>query len=198
MPLDSYPFSKRYGWCNDRFGLSWQIMHSERAVTQKIVPSFLFVREVCGKAEEAVRLYTSIFDNSEVGEFMRYGPGAEPEDPNHVQHVEFTVEGYRFAAMDSGLDHRFGFNEAVSIIVNCDTQEEIDDLWSKLSAVPESEQCGWLKDRFGVSWQIVPRELDEMMQAADEETLARVVQSFLPMKKLDLAALRDAHSGASR
>jgi predicted 3-demethylubiquinone-9 3-methyltransferase (glyoxalase superfamily) len=199
MPLDSYPFSDRYGWLNDRFGLSWQIMHNSSGdIPQKIVPQLMFVGDVCGKAEEAIKQYTSVFPNSQVGDLMRYGPGAEPEPADNVQFASFTVDGYHLSAMDSALEHNFSFNEAVSLIVNCEDQEEIDYYWDRMSAVPSSEQCGWLKDRFGVSWQIVPRKMDEMMRTADEETLRRVTQTFLPMKKLDLAELETAYAGAVR
>ncbi len=193
MPLDTYPFSERYGWLNDRYGLSWQIMHSP-SVTQKIVPSLLFVGDVCGKTNEAVELYTSVFDDAAVDHVMLRGPGQEPEPEGSVLHAGFTLAGYEFAAMDSAREHNFAFDEAVSIIVSCDTQDQIDHYWNALSAVPDSEQCGWLKDRFGVSWQIVPAALDEMMQDADEDALARVTQAFLPMKKLDIATLEEAYA----
>ena len=193
MPLDSYPFSERFGWLTDRYGLSWQIMHTP-TVTQKIVPMLLFVGDVCGRTEEAVEFYTSVFDNTAVDHVMRRGPGQEPEKEGSVQHAGFAIGGYEFAAMDSALEHNFAFNEAVSLMVLCDSQDEIDHYWTKLSAVPESEQCGWLKDRFGVSWQIVPRVMDKMMADADEEGLARITQAFLPMKKLDIAKLEEAYA----
>lgn len=194
MPLDAYPFSERYGWLQDRYGLSWQIGHFEGA-TQKITPSLMFVGDVCGKAEEAITFYASVFPNGKVSDIMRYGPGQEPEREGNVQYASFALDGYQLAAMDSALDHGFTFNEAVSLIVYCDDQAEIDRYWEKLSAVPEAEQCGWLKDRFGLSWQIVPRAMDEMMQNGDEETVDRITQAFLPMKKLDLATLEAAYAG---
>jgi predicted 3-demethylubiquinone-9 3-methyltransferase (glyoxalase superfamily) len=197
MPLDAYPWSDRYGWLQDRYGLSWQIMHAEgREITQRIVPMLMYVGENCGKAEEAMTFYTSVFPDAAVGDVVRFDTGEEPEQPGTVKQGSFTLDGYRFGAMDSALDHRFSFNEAVSIMVYCDTQEQIDHYWDRLSAVPEAEQCGWLKDRYGVSWQIVPRAMDKMMQDADKETLARVTQAFLKMKKLDLARLEDAYAGA--
>jgi predicted 3-demethylubiquinone-9 3-methyltransferase (glyoxalase superfamily) len=194
MPLDSYPFSERFGWTNDRYGLSWQIMHTP-VVTQKITPMLLFVGGVNGKTQEAVELYTSVFGDSKVDHVMKRGPGMEPDAEGSVQHAGFTVAGYEFAAMDSAADHKFGFNEAVSLAVLCDSQDEVDRYWNALSAVPESEQCGWLKDRFGVSWQIVPRAMEKMMAEADEDGLARITQAFLPMKKLDIAKLEDAYAG---
>jgi predicted 3-demethylubiquinone-9 3-methyltransferase (glyoxalase superfamily) len=195
MPLDAYPFSARYCWLQDRFGLSWQIMHTDEEITQKIVPALLFVGEVCGQAEEAVNLYASVFSDAEVGEIVRYGPGAEPDAAGNVLQVAFTLEGYRFSAMDSALDHNFAFNEAISLMVGCDDQAEIDHYWDRLSAVPEAEQCGWLKDRFGVSWQIIPRALGEMLSAADEATTQRVTQAFLGMKRFDLRELEAAYAG---
>jgi predicted 3-demethylubiquinone-9 3-methyltransferase (glyoxalase superfamily) len=195
MPLDTYPFSKRYGWIQDRFGLSWQLMHTDAEIPQKIVPTLMFVGDVCGKAEEAMRFYASVFPSGQVGDIMRYGPGADPESEDSVQYASFKLNGYDLAAMDSARDHNFAFNEAISLMVYCDTQEQIDHYWERMSAVPESEQCGWLKDRFGVSWQIVPSAMDDMLQNADEETLARVTQSFLAMKKFDLAELEKAYAG---
>lgn len=110
--------------------------------------------------------------------------------------TDFMLEGVWFAAMDSAREHGYGFNEAVSLLVECDSQEEIDYYWEKLSAVPESEQCGWLKDRYGVSWQISPRILDEMFNNGTREQLNRVTQAFLPMKKLIMADLERAWEGA--
>ena len=195
MPLDSYPWSQRYGWPQDRFGLSWQLMYTEGDIPQKIVPQLMFVGDVAGKAEEAIRFYASVFENSAVSDIMRYGPNEGPNDENAVQFASFTLDGYHLSAMDSAEAHNFGFNEAISLIVPCETQAEIDRYWDRMSAVPESEQCGWLKDRFGVSWQIVSAALDDMMRKADDETLARVTRAFLAMKKFDLAELEKAYAG---
>jgi predicted 3-demethylubiquinone-9 3-methyltransferase (glyoxalase superfamily) len=194
MPLDSYPFSDRFGWLNDRYGLSWQIALTP-TVTQKVAPMLLFVGDVCGRTEEAVNFYTSIFENSAVDHLVRRGAGEDPDEEGTVRHTGFTLDGYELAAMDSAADHRFSFNEAVSLMVVCDTQDQIDYFWSKLSAVPEAEQCGWLKDPFGVSWQIVPRLLDKMLQGTDDRTLARVTRAFLQMKKLEIAELEKAYAG---
>lgn len=109
--------------------------------------------------------------------------------------TDFMLENQWFAAMDSAHEHNFAFNEAISFIVYCDTQEEIDYYWNKLSAVPEAEQCGWLKDKYGLSWQIVPAVMDKMMQDQDPERLARVTQAFLKMKKFNLPALQRAYEG---
>lgn len=195
MELGSYPFSDRYGWMEDRYGVSWQLMLGEGGeIEQPIVPTLMFVGDVCGKAEEAVEHYSSIFPDSKVGHILRYGEGDEPDRPGTVQHMGFSLAGQDFAAMDSAHVHDFGFNEAVSLMVYCDTQDEIDHYW-QLSAIPEAEQCGWVKDRFGVSWQIVPTALDELMSKGSREQIDRVTQAFLQMKKFDIAELQRASRG---
>jgi len=196
MPLDAYPFSERYGWLEDKYKLSWQIMFAgNREITQKITPTLMFVGNVCGKADEAISFYASVFKNAKVGDFVRYGKGEQPDKEGTVKHAAFTLEGEEFAAMDSARGHDFSFNEAISFIVHCDTQEEIDHYWGKLSAVPEAEQCGWLKDKYGLSWQITPREMDKMMQSGDQKKIARVTEAFLKMKKFDIAKLKKAYEG---
>jgi len=197
MPLDSYPFSDRYGWTNDRYGLSWQVMHDSRGeIDQAIVPTLMFVGDVCGRAEEAANHYTSVFPDSRIDHIDRYGEGDEPDRPGTVRHLYFALDGYKLAAMDSARVHDFGFNEAISLMVGCETQEEIDHYWDELSAVPEAEQCGWLKDSFGVSWQVTPTALDELLSRGTQEQVDRVTQAFLQMKKFDIAELRKAYEGA--
>lgn len=197
MPLDKYPFSSRYGWLEDKYGVSWQLIFTDPdgEIRPRIIPSLLFVNRVLGKAEEAVKFYTSVFKNSKQGMVSYYPAGMEPDTEGTVQFADFNLEGQWFAAMDSARMHDFDFNEAISLIVRCEDQAEIDYYWEKLSAVPEAEQCGWLKDKYGVSWQIVPREMDEMMQNGTPEQIDRVTQAFLPMKKFDLAKLREAYTG---
>jgi predicted 3-demethylubiquinone-9 3-methyltransferase (glyoxalase superfamily) len=197
MPLDSYDFSERYGWTTDRYGLSWQIMYAgDREIRQRITPTLMFVGDVCGKAEEAVNFYTGIFRDSGIGDILRYGPGEEPDKEGTVRYCAFRLDGEDFAAMDSAQAHAFTFNEAISLMVNCNTQEEIDYYWDQLSAVPEAEQCGWLKDRYGVSWQVTPASMDEMMANGTREQVDRVTEAFLQMKKFDLAELTRAYEGA--
>jgi predicted 3-demethylubiquinone-9 3-methyltransferase (glyoxalase superfamily) len=195
MPLDSYPFSERYGWTEDRYGLSWQIMFSEDG-RQRITPTLMFVGEVCGRAEEAMSFYTSLFPDSEVGQVLRYADGEEPDEEGTIKHAGFSLAGQEFAAMDSAHEHGFGFNEAVSLMVSCDTQDEIDHYWDRMSAVPEAEQCGWLKDKFGVSWQIVPSVLGQLLGGGTEAQKARVTEAFLQMKKFDIAELKRAYESA--
>lgn len=194
MELGKYPFSERYGWLQDRYGLSWQIIHAgNREIGQRIVPALMFVGSVCGKAEEALRYYASVFRNGKVEVQARYGGGQGPDKEGTVQYATFVLEGMEFAAMDSAHPHAFGFNEAISFMVKCDDQAEIDHYWGKLTHVPASEQCGWLKDKYGVSWQVAPRRMDEMMRSGSKEQIARVTQAFLKMKKFNLAELERAY-----
>jgi predicted 3-demethylubiquinone-9 3-methyltransferase (glyoxalase superfamily) len=165
-------------------------------IRQRITPTLMFVGEVCGRVEEAVHFYASVFPDAEVGPVLRYGGGEAPEKEGTIKHAGFTLAGQEFAAMDSAREHQFGFNEAISFMVGCDTQDEIDYYWDRLSAVPEAEQCGWLKDRFGVSWQVTPSVLDRMLTSGTPEQIARVTRAFLRMKKFDLAELNRAYEGA--
>lgn len=193
MELGTYPFSERYGWLQDRFGLSWQLMFTgDQTVRQKITPTLMFVGQQAGNAEEALKFYSSVFPNSSVGHILHYGGNEAPDKEGTVKHAAFTLSGQQFAAMDSARAHNFSFNEAISLMVLCETQDEIDHYWGKLSADPKSEQCGWLKDRYGVSWQITPTVLGELLGDKDKTKVARVTEAFLKMKKFDIAKLREA------
>ncbi|RRJ64931.1 VOC family protein [Paenibacillus oralis] len=197
MPLDKYPFSERYGWIQDKYGVSWQLMltNPDGEPRPAIIPSMMFVGENYNKAEDAREFYLSVFRNAKPGSLFRYGPGHEPDREEAVMFTDFMLENTWFAAMDSAYEHHFNFNEAVSLLVNCETQEDIDYYWEKLSAVPEAEQCGWLKDKYGVSWQISPAAMDEMMTKGTPEQIDRVTQAFLKMKKFNLAELQKAFQG---
>jgi predicted 3-demethylubiquinone-9 3-methyltransferase (glyoxalase superfamily) len=197
MPLDKYPFSERFGWIQDRYGLSWQLILTNPAgeVRPPIITSLMFVGDVCGKAEEASDFYLSIFEGSRRGALTRYSGGMEPDKEGTIMFTDFQLAGQWFTAMDSAHKHDFAFNEAISLMVPCDTQAQIDYYWEKLSAVPEAEQCGWLKDKYGVSWQIVPTAMDEMMSKGTPEQIDRVTAAFLPMKKFDIAKLMEAYEG---
>ncbi|MFC4872357.1 VOC family protein [Negadavirga shengliensis] len=197
MPIGQYPFSERYGWIQDKYGLSWQLMLTdpEGDPRPSILPSLMFAGDKAGRAEEAINFYLSVFENSKIGMVHRYGPNQAPDKEGTVMFADFMLERCWFAAMDSAREHQFTFNEAVSFMVHCHTQEEIDNYWAKLSAVPESEQCGWLKDKYGLSWQIVPVAMDEMMNDTDSDRVARVTQAFLKIKKFDLAELEKAYRG---
>ena len=195
MELGEYPFSERYGWVQDKYGLSWQIIFmGDRKTTQRIIPTLMFVGKQCGKAEEAINFYASVFGNSRVGDILRYSKGEEPDKEGTIKHASFMLEGQEFTAMDSAREHNFAFNEAISFIVHCETQKEIDYYWEKLSAYPEAEQCGWLKDKYGLSWQIVPNLMDKVLNDDnDRRKIARLTEAFLQMKKLDIAKLKEAY-----
>lgn len=194
MPLGSYPFSEKYGWLADRFGLSWQVMFTgEEEITQKITPMLMFVGDNCGKADEAINYYSSTFKNSKIDNIQRYGENPGPDKPDFVKRAEFTLENQKFWAMDSAYNHEFAFNEAISFLINCDTQEEIDYYWEKLSRVPEAEACGWVKDSYGLSWQINPSIMEELLNDKDQEKVKRVTEAFLKMKKFDIKKLKKAY-----
>lgn len=196
MPIsDDYPWSDRYGWVQDRFGFTWQVSLGRiEDVGQKIVPSLLFVGEQFGRAEEALNLYTSVFENPHVAGILRYEAG-EPGPEGTVKHAQFSLDGEVVMVMDGPGEHPFTFTEGVSLLVSCRSQEEVDRFWDALSAGgdPEAQRCGWLKDRFGVSWQIVPERMLEMLTDSDHDRVVRVTEAFLRMKKLDLAALERAY-----
>ena len=199
MPLGEYPFSERYGWIQDKYGVSWQLIYTKPEGDERplIIPSLLFVTDEGERAEEATDFYLSVFKNAKRGAIARYPAGMPGSKEGAVMFTDFKLENQWFAAMDGGSEmHAFTFSEAISLMVYCEDQKEIDYYWEKLSAVPESEQCGWLKDKYGVSWQIVPRALDEMMSKGTPEQLARVTEAFLKMKKFDIAALQSAYEGA--
>lgn len=169
MALDEYPYSKRYGWVQDRYGLSWQLIltNPEGDPRPFIVPSLLFAGDKVNHAKEAIDYYTSVFKDSKKGTAAEYEQESGPAKAGSLMYADFSLEGNWFAAMDSGVEMSDRFNESVSFSVPCADQEEIDYFWEKLSKVPESEQCGWCKDQFGLSWQIVPANMAELMQRPD-------------------------------
>ena len=153
---------------------------------QKIVPNLWFDTE----AEDAAKYYTSIFKNSRITNVTHFGD-AGPRPAGMVLTVDFELEGQQFTALNGGPD--FKFNEAVSLLVNCQTQAEVDELYDKLLEGGEELQCGWLKDRYGLAWQIIPVQLGEMMQDPDQEKANSVMKAMLQMKKIDIAALKEAY-----
>ncbi len=192
MELNKYDWSPKYGWVQDKFGLSWQLMLTENEIKYKITPSLLFTGKVFGKAEEAMNFYLSVFKNSKVEGIYKYGPDSKPNVENAVMYEDFILEGNKFAAMDGAGEHNFNFNEAISFVVNCDDQNELDYYWDKLSAVPQAEMCGWLKDKFGISWQVVPAKLGELLSSKEPGKSQRVMQKVLGMKKLNIEELENA------
>jgi predicted 3-demethylubiquinone-9 3-methyltransferase (glyoxalase superfamily) len=194
MPLDRYPFSEKFGWVADQYGLNWQLNLGSRS--QKIVPFLLFVGEQNGKAGEAINFYTSLFKESGVENILSYPPGTD--DEGNVMHAAFRLAGQDFMAMDSSADHEFTYTEAISLYVDCGSQQEVDFFWEKLGegGDPNAQQCGWLKDRFGVSWQIVPSRLITLMNDPDPVKAKSVTEAMLQMKKIEIPALEHAYEMA--
>lgn len=190
MEIGTYPWSERYGWLEDKYGVSWQFnFQADGAVGKKILPSFLFTQTQLGNAKKAIDFYTSIFENSRIIQEAPYPQGGDFE--GMLMYSSSILNGFPIVAMDGPADHRFVFNEAVSFVVECDTQEEIDFLWNTFTTDGGQESmCGWLKDKFGVSWQIIPSMLGKLM--SDPEKGQRVIQAFLQMKKFEIQKLLDA------
>ncbi|MEZ4943238.1 MAG: VOC family protein [Saprospiraceae bacterium] len=200
MPLDKYPWSEKYGWLQDRFGLSWQLTLGKISeVGQRISPALMFTGEQHGKAEPAIALYSSIFKNPETKLLARYEAGDGDPAIGTVKHAQFSLGGNLFIAMDSSHMHGFGFNEAVSFVVHCADQQEVDYFWKKLTANGGSEsQCGWLKDPFGVSWQIVPDALPKLLSDPDPGRAQRAMGAMMQMRKIDIGKLRQAADNVAK
>lgn len=198
MPLQEYPFSKHYGWVEDRFGVNWQLILTDPDGEPRpsIIPALLFTKAVSGKAEEAAHFYVSVFNNSKMGMVAKYPEGMPGGVAGGVMYEDFTLEGQWFAAMDGGPEHAFEFNEGISFSIDTKDQEETDRFWNKLLEGGGVEsQCGWLKDRFGFSWQVVPHRLGELLSSTDAEKSKRTMSALLQMKKIDIAALEAAYNG---
>lgn len=191
MELSKYPFSEKFGWLKDQFGVTWQFTIG--SAMQKITPFMMFTGKQYGKAEEAMNFYVSLFENSGIIHIEYYG-AAEEEHEGTVKQARFSLNEQEFMATDSNIGHDFTFTPALSFVVKCKTQQEIDHFWNNLSAGADEnyQQCGWLQDRYGVSWQIVPTLLDEMMNDPDPAKSQRVMKALIPMKKLDLKVLTEA------
>ncbi len=195
MPLDTYPWSERYGWVTDRFGLSWQIMKGKLAeVGQRITPLLMFSGDQRGSAEQAVNLYMDLFGKTSLDGISRYKPG-EPGPEGMVKHAQFKLEGQTFMVMDNGTETEMPFNEAISFYVNCKDQAELDHFWDGfIKDGGRESQCGWLKDRFGVSWQIVPDIISKKIDHGAPDRLLNMMKALWQMKKLDIAKLEAAYN----
>ena len=189
MPLDKYPWSEKYGWVADKFGMTWQLMLGNMPKPgPKIIPSLLFVGDQCGNAKKAMENYVAVFPDSNIDTMDLYKEG-EPQ-PGNLKFGQFSLANAHFAAMDGPGDHNFKFNEGVSLVVECETQQEIDRYWSKLTEGGMESQCGWLKDKYGVSWQIVPSILGALM--SDPNKAGKVTAAFMKMKKFNIEQLLSA------
>ena len=194
MPLDKYPWSERYGWVQDRFGVSWQVMTTQRAAEgSRIVPCLMFSGAQYGRAEEAMKAYTAVFPDSRVVQLERYGAGLPAE--GKVMHGRFVLAGQQLIAMDGHTAQRESFNEGLSLQVMCEDQAEIDHYWERLSAGGQPGVCGWLRDAFGLSWQIVPQRIADWVASRDTQANDRAFQAIMRMRKVDIAALDAAFAG---
>ena len=184
MPLQEYPFSKRYGWVEDKYGISWQLIFTNPKGEERpfITPSLMFANELCGKAEEATDFYLSLFKDAKRYVIAHYGKGSEPNKEGSVMFTDFTLAKQFFAAMDAGGKHEFIFNEGISLNIACKDQEEIDYYWNALTKDGGQESvCGWLKDKYGLSWQVSPENMKELIKKP------RAFAKMMGMKKIVIA-----------
>ena len=188
MPLNTYPWSSKYGWVEDKFGVNWQLM-LDHVSGDKVYPSMMFTGDNNGKAAEAIAYYTSIFPDSKTVHISPYGEGGA-DVASHLSYAQFELNKQTFGAMDSSHMHAFSFSEGVSQVIVVDTQEEIDYFWDHLTAGGSPGKCGWLKDKYGVSWQVVPSCLGKFMSNA--ETAPKATYAFLQMSKFIIADLEKA------
>jgi predicted 3-demethylubiquinone-9 3-methyltransferase (glyoxalase superfamily) len=186
MAMGAYPWSEQYGWLRDQFGFTWQIMKSD---TDRMCPALLFTGKQTGKAPEALDFYTGVFPDSGIT-MKSYYPDDSPFAGN-ISYSEFHLGHYQLIAMDGPNEHNFTFSEGVSLVINCSTQEEIDHYWDNFTTHGgEESRCGWCKDRFGLSWQVIPDNIGKLM--AEPEKAARVMQAVLKMNKMDIETLVNA------
>jgi len=191
MPLDKYPWSKKYGWITDKFGISWQLALSDMSeVGQKITPCFLFTGKQYGRVDEAIAHYSNIFEDASVDGILRYGTNEQPDEEGKVKHAQVNLNGQKFMLMESARAHAFTFTEGVSLTIHCETQQEIDHYWERLTESGEESMCGWLKDKFGVSWQIIPTMLSKLM--SDPAKAGKAAKAFMAMRKFNIEQLVQA------
>lgn len=197
MQIGEYPWSPRYGWARDRYGVSWQVITAPRPTpASAILPCLMFNGPQHGDAEAALRAYAGLFRGGRVEALERFAAGEGPEGT--LKHGRIALGDQGLIAMDSPIDHKVTFNEAVSLQVMCDEQAELDRLWAALGEGGQPGPCGWLKDRFGVSWQVVPARIATWMTSADTAARDRAFGAIMRMKKLDIAAIQAAFEGRSR
>lgn len=189
MPLDKYDWSEKYAWIKDKYGVSWQLDVQDINSKQKIVPSLLFVDKKFGEVKNAVKFFTEIFPNSKVLMEVPYS-STENIPEGTILFSQFTIADYLMNAISSSYPHNFDFNEAISFIIYCKTQAEVDYYWEKLTKNGEEGPCGWLKDQFGISWQVVPEILEQLLLNTSKAD--KVTQAYLKMKKFDIEKLIQA------
>ncbi|MFC4725333.1 VOC family protein [Glycocaulis abyssi] len=195
MELGSYPWCEHYGWVEDRFGVSWQLMMADPgALEQVIVPALMFTQGAAGKAEEAMARYGEVLGGFRPVEVSHYPPGTGANE-GLLMHGQYKIAGQAVIAFDSPMDHGFGFTPGQSLQVYPAGQAETDRIWDALTHVPEAEQCGWLCDAYGLSWQVIPDGATGYINGPDPAGRARARQAMFAMKKLDIAALKAAYEG---
>ena len=184
--LQKYPWAEKYGWCTDRFGLSWQLMIGKGPA--KIAPALLFTGEAYGKGEKAVNFYLSKFKNSKI-EFMHKDPST-----NTVLHSVFKLDGVPFVLMEgpSKGKEEMGLNGAMSFVINCKDQNEIDIYWNSIKRAGSPEACGWIEDEFGVSWQVVPTMMIELLKDSNTQKVESMMAAMMKMEKLEIELLKNA------
>lgn len=191
MPLDRYDWSEKYGWINDKYGISWQFaLGKMEEVGQRITPCLLFTKDQYGRAEEAINHYSAIFKDPKLDGILRYGNNESPEQEGKVKHAQLGLNSQKFMLMESIQSHDFSFSEGISLVIRCETQEEIDYYWEKLTEGGQESMCGWLKDKFGVSWQVIPSILGKLM--SDPSKAGKVAQAFMQMRKFDIEKIVQA------
>ena len=191
MPLDKYPWGEKYGWVTDTYGVSWQLALGKISdVGQKVTPCLMFTGKQYGRADEAIKHYSSIFKNVKVDGILRYGKNEPPDVESKVKHAQMSLNDYKFMLMESAQPHNFTFTEGVSLTIHCENQEEIDYYWEKLTESGAESMCGWLVDKFGVSWQIIPTILNKIM--SDPSKAGKAARAFMSMRKLNIEQIVQA------
>lgn len=188
MALDKYDWSEKYGWLQDKFGVSWQLYLGklDDVHGQKFIPTFMFTQQYNGKAEEAINFYMDVFKNTRSDGILKHEQG---DMKGLIMHAQFVADEYVLMAMDGGEMHNFHFSEGNSMVIECDTQEEIDRFWNAFAEGGNESQCGWVQDRYGVWWQVIPAALEEWMKGPKAE---EVMQALMKMNKPDIETLRKA------
>lgn len=191
MGLDKYPWSEKYGWISDKFNVSWQFaLTNPKEIKQKITPFFTLTRGNYGRADEAIELYSRIFKNVKVQRIQRYGQNEQPDQEGKVRHAIISIGNQDLMLMESAHPHNFGFSEGISLTIHCENQQEIDYYWDNLTEGGAESMCGWLKDKFGVSWQIIPVVLNKIM--SDPAKAGKAAQAFMSMRKLNIEQIVQA------